>query len=133
MGQSSFETLRVYQLAEALAGKVWSFVLQWSAFPKDTLAKQLVRAADSVGANIAEGYGRGSYVDLKRFVLIARGSLNETICWIRRAGARILFTPEQIQSLNEITNELAPSLNAYLNYVHKQIKDQSSRGQAPME
>jgi len=51
----SFEDLQVCQLAETLADDVWSIVVAWDAFARDTVGKQLVRPADSIGANIAEG------------------------------------------------------------------------------
>jgi four helix bundle protein len=60
MAKTNFENLRVYQLSEQLADLVWEIVLGWNAFARDTVGKQLVKAADSVGANIAEGTGRGS-------------------------------------------------------------------------
>jgi four helix bundle protein len=53
-----FEELRVYQMAEELADAVWSMVAEWETFAKETLGKQIVRSADSVGANISEGFGR---------------------------------------------------------------------------
>jgi four helix bundle protein len=56
-----FENLRVYQLAEEIADAIWPIVRNWDQFAKDTVGKQLVRSIDSVGANIAEGAGRGSY------------------------------------------------------------------------
>ena len=61
--KSAFENLKVYQLAEKVADAVWELVLGWDNFAKDTVGRQLVRAADSVGANIAEGTGRGTYQD----------------------------------------------------------------------
>ncbi len=79
-----------------------------------TLGKQIIRSADSIGANIAEGVGRGSYQDNRHFVKIARGSLYETQHWLRRAYNRKLLTDEQIDVLKLIINELAPQLNAYL-------------------
>ncbi|WP_375512490.1 four helix bundle protein [uncultured Nostoc sp.] len=82
--------------------------------PQDTVGKQIVRSADSIGANIAEGVGRGSYQDDRRFVSIARGSLYETQHWLRRAYSRNLLTDEQIDALKLIINDLAPQLNAYL-------------------
>ena len=57
MERTNFEKLRVYTLAETLADQVWDIVRKWEYLAKDTVGKQLVRAVDSVGANIAEGNG----------------------------------------------------------------------------
>jgi four helix bundle protein len=75
MARTNFENLRVYKLSEKLADQIWSVALGWNNFARDTVGKQLVKAADSIGANIAEGSGRGSFVDNRRFVRVARGSL----------------------------------------------------------
>jgi four helix bundle protein len=117
MARTNFETLRVYNLAEELADKIWDIVLGWNIFARDTVGKQLVKAADSVGANIAEGTGRATYVDNRRFVKIARGSLNETKHWLRRAYTRQLLSGKQINSIKPLVDELAPKLNAYLNSI----------------
>ncbi len=114
MAKTNFETLRVYQLSEQLADTIWEIVLEWKVFARDTIGKQLVKAADSIGANIAEGTGRSTYVDNRRFVKIARGSLNETKHWLRRAFKRRLLSESQINTLRRIMDELAPKLNAYL-------------------
>ncbi|NJN54474.1 MAG: four helix bundle protein [Anaerolineae bacterium] len=115
-----FEELRVYQLAERFSDQVWDIVVAWEPFAKDTLGKQLVRAADGIGANIAEGTGRGSYQDNRRFVKIARGSLFESRHWLRRAYARQLLTSEQIKQLKPLVDELGPTLNAYLRSIDTQ-------------
>ncbi|HVF09986.1 MAG TPA: four helix bundle protein, partial [Abditibacteriaceae bacterium] len=120
MGTLSFEELRVYQQAEQLADEVWEIVLTWDTFTKDTVGKQVVRAADSIGANISEGFGRGSYQDNKRFIRIARGSLYETRHWLRRAVRRQLLTQPQIDALKPYLNELPPQLNAYLRSIGPQ-------------
>jgi four helix bundle protein len=78
MAKPAFKRLDVYRLSERLSDEVWPLARQWDDFARDTVGKQLVRAADSIGANIAEGYGRGSHQDNRRFVRIARDSLNET-------------------------------------------------------
>jgi four helix bundle protein len=80
--RSSFKRLRVYQLAEKLADQIWSAVVTWDFFAKDTVGKQVVRATDSIGANITEGMGRRSFVENRRFVRMARGSSNETRHWL---------------------------------------------------
>lgn len=112
-----FEDLRVYQLAETLADEIWLIVTGWGDLAQSTVGKQLVRAVDGIGANIAEGTGRGSYQDNRRFVKIARGSLYETKHWLRRAFKRKLLTPDQTNRLKPMLDELAPKLNAYLNSI----------------
>lgn len=120
MGRTQFENLRVYQLAEELADLCWKIVGMWNSFAQMTVGRQLVTAADSVGANIAEGSGRKSFADNKRFATIARGSLYELKHWLRRAYSRNLLTAEQILPLQTLINELTPRLNAYINSIGKQ-------------
>ena len=122
--KTNFENLRVYQNSEDLADEIWNIVNSWDRFAKDTVGKQIVRSADSVGANIAEGEGRGSYQDNRRFIKIARGSLQETQHWLRRAFKRNLLTKEQIETLKPIVEKLAPTLNAYLASIGKTSKDE---------
>ncbi len=88
-----------------------------------------MRSADSVGANIAEGEGRGSFQDNRRFVKIARGSLQETQHWLRRAFKRKLLTETQIEKLKPLISELAPTLNAYLRSIGKNADDTKDKGQ----
>lgn len=117
MDKSNFEKLEIYQLAEKLADEIWFIVEKWQYFEKDTVGKQMVRAVDSVGANIAEGNGRYSYKDNQRFIRIARGSLNETRHWLRRAYTRNLLTNREIEQLKPIIKDLTLKLNGYLRYL----------------
>ena len=114
MTTKRFQDLKVYQLSEQLADEIWEIVHTWKWLEQDTVGKQIIRSADSIGANIAEGSGRGTYQDNRRFVRIARGSLNETQHWLRRAQKRDLLTVEQVRLLKQLIDELAPKLNAYL-------------------
>jgi four helix bundle protein len=109
-----FEKLRVYQISEALADQVWAIVTDWKPFAQQTVGGQLVRAADSIGANTAEGSGRGTFNDNRRFVRIGRGSLYETRHWLRRAFQRKLLTSAEVECLKPLLEQLAPRLNAYL-------------------
>lgn len=119
MAKTNFESLRVYQLSETLADEIWSVVMKWNVFARDTVGKQLVRAADSIGANIAEGTGRGTFVDNRRFVRIARGSLNEAQHFLRRAYKGKLLNDKDIQALRPLVDEFAPKLNSYLKSIGK--------------
>jgi four helix bundle protein len=114
-----FEDLRIFQLAEQLADEIWDIVVTWKYFEKNTVGQQWVDAADSVGANIAEGAGRGTPNDNKRFIRISRGSFNETKYWLRRSKRRQLINNEQEMRIKQLIDELGPSLNAYLNSIGK--------------
>ena len=114
MQRTNFENLRVYRLAEELGDAIWDIVALWGPLAKDTVGRQLVRSADSVGANIAEGPGRGSVLDNRRFVRMSRGSLYEAKHWLRRAYKRKLLTSEQTDSLRQTIDELTRTLNGYL-------------------
>lgn len=117
MARMAFERLDVYRLSEKLADAVWNLADEWKPFAKDTVGKQIVRAADSVGANIAEGTGRGTAKDNCRFIQIAPGSLYETVHFLRRAYRRRLLTQSQVNRLQPMITELGPRLNAYLSAV----------------
>lgn len=87
---SSYQRLHAYRTAAALADELHSVVASWSSLDQWTTGVQLLRAADSIGANIAEAESRKK-VDRRRFLIIARGSLQETEHWLARAGARKLL------------------------------------------
>ena len=122
MEKTNFEGLRVYQVAERLADRIWKIVLKWDYFAKVTIGQQIVDAADGVGSNIADGSGRGSLQDNRRFVRIARGSLYETKHWLRRAYKRRLLTDQEVSDLRPLLDELLPTLNAYVRSLNKAIE-----------
>jgi four helix bundle protein len=75
MVRPDFEELDIDKLAEKLANEIWYILKQWDAFDKETMGKQIVRSADNVCTNIAEGRGGYNFQDNRRFVKIARVSL----------------------------------------------------------
>lgn len=128
-----FTNLRVYQLSEKLADSIWALARGWNQLAKDTIGRQLIRSADSIGANIAEGTGRGSFQDNRRFVRNARGSLYETRHWLRRAHARGLMPAEAIRTVKPVLDELGPKLNAYLRSIGAALKSQNDDRAAPIK
>jgi four helix bundle protein len=114
--------LRIYQLAEDLSDEIWAEVLTWKPFARTTVGRQLVEAADSIGGNIAEGYGRYHYKDNRQFQLYARGSLEETGHWLRRGLRRRLVSEGRYEGLAGRVVELAPQLNAYIRTLERKAK-----------
>ena len=51
MDRTGFENLRVYQLAEEIGDLAWETVIKWNRLAQDTIGKQLINSADSIGAN----------------------------------------------------------------------------------
>jgi four helix bundle protein len=130
--ETNFEKLDIYKLSERLSSLIWRIAVKWERLPQNTVGTQLVRAADSIGANIAEGSGRGSDKDYLRFLRISRGSLYETKHWLRLAFSRELLTTENVNELRTIVDELTPKLNSYIRVVGKKKEVKSSnKGQSP--
>jgi four helix bundle protein len=127
MAKTNFERLRVYQLAEELADRIWKIVVKWDHFAKVTLGEQIVDAVDSIGSNIAEGTGRSSLQDNRRFVTIARGSLYETKHWLRRAFRRNLLTAQEVCELKPLVDELLPTLNGYVRSLDSAIESRKQK------
>jgi four helix bundle protein len=122
MSRTNFEKLQADRLSEELSDEIWQIVLRWDTLAKETVGKQIVRAADSLGANIAEGTGRGSFQDNKRFAKIARGSLNETQHFPRRAFQRKLLSAADIKKFKPLFDDLAPQRNAYIKSIERATK-----------
>jgi four helix bundle protein len=126
MASRGFEHLRVYQLSEQLSDAIWDLVIGWNELARNTVGRQIVRCADSIGANIAEGTGRGTFKDNRHFARIGRGSLNETRHFLRRAFRRNLLNEEQIASLKPLIDELGPRLNSYIRSIGTRKPDDNS-------
>lgn len=117
------EDLRVFQLADELSDLIWDIVAQWNFFAKKTVGDQYVRAADSIGANIAEGYGRYHFQENILFLYYSRGSLKETAFWTEKAKRRKLLSDEDYLYIKERLDKLPKELNAMI----KNIKYQSKK------
>ncbi|WAC11205.1 four helix bundle protein [Dyadobacter pollutisoli] len=113
------EELQIYQLAMSLGEKVWTVVEPWGYFLKDTLGKQLVRATDSIAANIAEGYGRFHFKENLNFCFYSRGSLQETRTWLTKARNRNLIETEKFEELTQLCDQLSIKLNNYIKTIGK--------------
>jgi four helix bundle protein len=108
------DDFKIYKRAMVLSDEVWALVTTWSHFEKDTIGKQLVRAADSIGANLSEGLGRYHFKETRMFGYYSRGSLFETKTWLSKAYSRNMLSQEQFQKINADLDQLGKQLNAYI-------------------
>jgi len=110
------ESKRVYQKAELVADFVWDLSEKWHSFARNTFGSQLVRAADSIGANVAEAAGRFHPADVCKFFYYARGSLYETQYWLRRAVKRKMITEADLQTILGELDSLAKEVNGCITF-----------------
>ena len=110
------EEKRMYQRAEQVADQVWNLVGLWTRFAQNTVGEQMSNAADSIGANIAEAGGRFHLNGGKKFLYYARGSLRETVYWIRRTRARALVSPETADALLRELEQLSCEINGAIRF-----------------
>ena len=116
-----FKNLTVWKKAHEL-----TLVLYQSTrtFPKDEiygLTSQIRRAAASIGANIAEGCGRRSDPEMKRFVQIARGSANEVEYHLLLARDLQFLTPGEFRCLEAKILEIQRMLAALAQRLQRPI------------
>jgi four helix bundle protein len=119
---TSLEDLRVLQDCEQVADSVWKVVLAWDDFAKETIGKQLVRAVDSIGANVAESYGRFHFGEKQQFLSYGRGSLFETKYWLNRCYGRQLISADQLKNYAKQLNSIGRQINNFV----KSLKTQQS-------
>jgi four helix bundle protein len=116
------EELNVYNLAMEMGEEVWQIVDKWTNFQKDTIGKQLVRAADSVAANISEGFGRYHYREANHFNYYSRGSLYESKTWIQKGFNRKLIQEDEYNNFMEKIDHIGRMLNNYITSIGKASK-----------
>ena len=109
------DDLRVYNLAMQLAEKVWEIVTRWDPFAKYSIGKQYTEAADSIGSNISEGFGRFHFKDSKNFLYYSRGSLYETRTWTIKAYNRKLITDEEYKELYMSVGIISFNIGSFVN------------------
>jgi four helix bundle protein len=117
------EDLEIYQLSMRFGEKVWGLVENWDYFSKGTVGKQLIRASDSVSANISEGFGRFHFKETRQFSYFARGSLYETKTWLTKGNQRKLINDTDFQSLLRDIDILGVKLNNYIRSINRLSKN----------
>lgn len=118
--------LDVYRLAKKLSDIAWEVYesLKWN--DRKTMGDQFIESIDSIGANIAEGYGRYHYLDRIKFYYNSRASLMES-CehWLELLHNRKKIDKNKWNSLKEVAAELSIKLNNFISSTYRS-KQQAS-------
>jgi four helix bundle protein len=126
---TQIETLEFFQDLEGLSDEIWGKVSDWKPFWRDTTGLQLVRAMDSIGANLVEGDGRHSDKESLHFFSIARGSAREARFWLNRCYKRNMMEPSVTESYLARLTSIMKRLNALITARRQnayQIKENTS-------
>ncbi len=115
------EDLEVYKLACELSKESWEVYSHMSTQDRIVIGSQFIRAIDSVGANIAEGFGRFHYLDKNKFNYNARGSLFESIHWVDLLEARGFINNKELGDLKSKLKTLSIKLNNYISSTRSRV------------
>lgn len=118
----TLDKIDAYRNAYESGNEVWTIVNQWEKFNRWTIGNQVARSADSISANIAEGYGRYFKKEKIRFYRYSQGSVFETIDWIRKARDRSLISSEEANQLLLKLETLPKMINRLIQYTNSKLK-----------
>jgi four helix bundle protein len=116
------DDLEIYQLSRQISQECWFIYQRLDWQTKKITANQWIEAVDSVGANMAEGFGRFHYLDKNKFNYNARGSLIEAIHWTELLHQRCHINQTEFGSLRLKLSQLLRKLNAYIFVTKQQTK-----------
>ncbi|MDQ1297315.1 MAG: hypothetical protein QG611_1297 [Bacteroidota bacterium] len=115
--------LEVYQLSRKLSSIAWKIFCRMSFEDKKHIGDQFLRSVDSVGANIAEGYGRFHYLDKVRFYYNSRASHFEAFThWLELLIEREKISRNEFDSINETAHILQIKLNNFIKSTAKNAR-----------
>lgn len=110
-----------YKLSFVLSNYIWHIISNWNNFEKDTVGKQFVRAADSIPANIAEGFGRFGKKDKIRFFRVAQGSMYETLDWNEKSKVRHLMPISDYNHILDVLQKLPKAINSLIKFTNNNL------------
>ena len=112
-----------YKSAFHLANYIWEIVISWDNFSKFTVGEQLIRAVDSISANIAEGFGRYHKKDKIKFYRYSFGSLKETFDWCAKAKIRHLLMNQQYDCVMQELQKLPRQINFLIAWTNNKLRE----------
>jgi four helix bundle protein len=117
------KNLEVYQLSRKLSTIAWKIFCRMDFMDKKHIGDQFLRSVDSIGANIAEGYGRYHYLDKVRFYYNSRASHYEAFThWLELMLEREKISNDEFKSICETALKLQIKLNNFITSTTKNAR-----------
>lgn len=117
----SLNDLNAYKISFNLSNYIWSIVIKWDYFNKNSLGEQFVTAADSISANIAEGFGRYNKKDKIKFYRYSLGSLKESLDWNEKSRVRKLLNYDEYKYIFGELTKLPKEIYNLINFTDKKL------------
>ena len=113
-----YKNLEIWRLGMEIASIIYELVDQMPSIERYNLQSQMIRSAISVPSNIAEGAGRSSEKEFKRFLEIALGSLYELETQLILTKQRYSIENLDFDELFELINKEQRKVSSFINRLH---------------
>jgi len=124
----TIKDLQVYQLSRKLSTIAWDIYSKMSFEEKKIIGDQFIRATDSIGANIAEGYSRFHFLDKVRFYYNARASQSEsTDHWLELLFERNKINQQVFDEYKSISKDLQIKLNNFIKFTKNENEKEKTK------
>ena len=122
------KSLEVYQISRQLSSLAWKIYMKMNFEDKKHIGDQFIRSVDSVGANIAEGYGRFHFLDKVRFYYNARASHFEAYNhWLELLFERAKISKEEFDLMEGKASVLQIKLNNFIAITIKRGREKNEK------
>lgn len=119
MSHIELKDLEVYKAAREISKLVWEVYKSLTFEEKKIVGDQFIRSNDSIGSNIAEGYGRFHFLERIKFYYNSRGSLSESSNWTEIMIERNIRNKQFLENLKKLLKEEEIKLNNYISSIYK--------------
>jgi four helix bundle protein len=116
-GVKVYTDLHCWQLANALKVGVYALIKTGDATKDFEFRDQIRNAAASASRNIAEGFGRHQPRQIRQYLLVANGSLMETVNHLQDGVDRGYFRPSEIAPLRTLAKRASAATTRWIRYL----------------
>ena len=114
--------VEAYRISFRLSNYVWSVVMKWEYFERSHIGGQFTNAADSISANIAEGWGRYGKKDKVKHYRISLGEATECLDWNQKSKVRMLLKNEEYDHILAELQKLPKAINSLIRFTNEKLR-----------